>query len=184
MMFTIIHGSHRHGYSWEIAGALRTQLNTHKIEVTMIDLSVANIDYCCGSQDCQETECVYKQDDFSVSFKDYIINSDGIFIITPTYFNMPPAKLKNFIDRTNALLPILENTEKHTFFGAYVCGEADEESINCNLNLLKEYAAIMGWKNVEQLNVVECLTDETKINSKIIKSIADLIYKELQTKGE
>lgn len=184
MMFTIIHGSHRHGYSWEIACALRTQLNVHHIEVMTIDLSDANIDYCCGSQNCQENECVYKHDDFSVSFKNQIIDTDGIFIITPTYFNMPPAKLKNFIDRTNALLPILENTEKHTFFGAYVCGEADEESINCNLNLLKEYAAIMGWKNVEQLNVVECLTDATKINYKIIKSIADLIYKELQTKGE
>ena len=82
------------------------------------------------------------------------------------------------------MLPILENTEKHIFFGAYVCGEADEESINCNLGLLKEYAAIMGWKNVEQLNVVECLNDATKINSKTIRSIADLIYKELQAKGE
>lgn len=97
---------------------------------------------------------------------------------------MPPAKLKNFIDRTNALIPILENTEKHTFFGAYVCGEADEESISCNLGLLKEYAAIMGWKNVEQLNVVECLNDATKINSQAIKAIADLIYKELQMKGD
>ena len=183
-MFTIIHGGHRHGYSWEFACVLRTQLNAYDIEITMIDLSVANIDYCCGTQECQETECVYKQDDFSASFKDQIINSDGIFIITPTYFNMPPAKLKNFIDRTNALLPIFENTEKHMLFGAYVCGEADAESINCNLGLLKEYAAIMGWKNVEQLNIAECLAEATNINSETIKAIADLIYKELQTKGE
>lgn len=183
-MFTIIHGSHRHGYSWDIACALRTKLNVHHIEVAVIDLSVANIDYCCGSQECQENECVHKQDDFSLSFKDQIISSDGIFIITPTYFNMPPAKLKNFIDRTNALLPILDNVEKHTFFGAYVCGEADEESINSNLSLLKEYAAIMGWDSVEQLNVVECLTDAIKINSETIETIADFIYKELQRKGD
>lgn len=48
-MFTIIHGSHRHGYCWDIVCALCAQLNVNYIDVTIIDLSVANIDYCCGS---------------------------------------------------------------------------------------------------------------------------------------
>lgn len=97
---------------------------------------------------------------------------------------MPPSKLKNFIDRTNALLPILESAEKHPFFGVYICGEADYESINCNLRLLKEYASIMGWNNVEQLNTVELLNNTTKINFEKINTLADLISKELQTEGE
>ena len=180
----IIHGSHRHGHSWEIASSLSTQLISHDIDVSIIDLSVADINCCCGLQVCQEAECIYKQDDFSEKYKDLIIKADGIFIITPTYFNMPPAKLKNFIDRTNALLPLLENNEKHPFFGAYICGEADYESINCNLNLLKEYAAIMGWNNVEQLNITEYLVDTAEINNDKIKNISDLIIKELQLEGE
>lgn len=183
-MFTIIHGSHRHGYSWDFSCALRAQLNVHNIEVALIDLSNSNINFCCGSQVCQETDCVYNQDDFSKYFKDLIINANGIYIITPTYFNMPPAKLKNFIDRTNALLPILESAENRPFFGAYVCGEADDESINCNLNLLKEYAAIMGWSNIEQLNMTECITDTSEITCEVIETISDLIYKELQMRGE
>lgn len=183
-MFIIIHGSHRHGYCWEISNILCTQLNVYNIDTMLIDLSIAEVNCCCGSQVCQETECIYKHDDFSDDFKDKIIDADGIFIITPTYFNMPPAKLKNFIDRTNALLPIVESAQNHPFFGAYVCGEADDKSISCNLNILKEYADIMGWRNIEHLNITECLTDNSEFVCERVKAIADLIYMELQMGGE
>lgn len=183
-MLTIIHGSHRHGYSWEITDTLCKELNLRKVDIAMIDLSIANIGFCCGTQVCQETECIYNQDDFSRKYKEQIINTDGIFVITPTYFNMPPAKLKNFIDRTNALLPIIENTRKHPLFGVYVCGEADEESINCNLNLLRQYATIMDWNIIEKLCFMECLSDTPEINRNKINAIVESICMELQLKGE
>lgn len=183
-MVTIIHGSHRHGRSWEITQALCAQLNSCNIDIALIDLSVANIEYCCGSQVCQETECINKQDEFSNKYREMIISSDGIFIITPTYFNMPTAKLKNFIDRSNALLPFFENASKKPFFGSYVCGEADSESIKCNLDLLKEYATIMGWENIEQLNFVENIANISKVDYNKIKYVANLITNKLQSKDQ
>lgn len=183
-MITIIHGSHRHGYSWNIVCALKAELNRYNVEITTIDLSSANINFCCGTQVCQESECLYKQDDFSKHIKNQLINAKGIFIITPTYFNMPPAKLKNFIDRTNALLPLFENMKSHPFFGACVYGEADDESIACNLNLLIEYADIMGWNNIKTLNITKCLTDTAEIDYEKIKNIANLIYRELRSEDK
>lgn len=183
-MVTIIHGSHRHGHSWDTAQGLCTQLNSFGIDIALIDLAVANIDFCCGSQICQETECINKQDEFFNKYKEMIISSDGIFIITPTYFNMPTAKLKNFIDRSNALLPFFENASKQPFFGAYVCGEADSESIKCHLDLLKEYATIMGWENIEQLNYVENVADVSQVDYNKIIKLANIIKRQLQSRGQ
>lgn len=183
-MIAIIHGSHRKGYCWEIVKALHALFEEHCIEAAVVDLSSADILPCCGNQVCQEGACIYLHDDFSETIKNQILYSDGIYIVTPTYFNMPPAKLKNFIDRTNALLPIVESIEKKPFFGAYVCGEADIESIENNLRLLSDYAEIMGWNSVGRLNTVECITDTSALDIAKITEIVNCILAELQLKGE
>lgn len=183
-MLTIIHGSHRHGHCWDVANALKKELENHNIELEIIDLSTSNINFCCGDQVCQSGECIYLQDDFSERISNKILNSEGIFIITPTYFNMPPAKLKSFIDRTNALLPFFEKTDNKPLFGAYVCGEADDESVNNHLSLLIDYAAIMGWENKESLNITELITDDTIVDGNKVKAIAEVIIEDLLLKGK
>lgn len=178
-MFIIIHGSHRHGYHWSIVEHLKENLVTLGLDVEIIDLSILRFEYCCGEQVCQEGECIYKDDDFSKIFKKLLFQADGVYIVTPTYFNMPTAKLKNFIDRTNALLPALENQEKGLLFGAWVSGEADLESIECNRKLLESYAEVMGWKLLDEINETVLLEENSEIKEDRIQKIAEIIHKSL-----
>lgn len=179
-MFTIIHGSHRHGYHWHVVKLLQELLKRSKIEVEVIDLSVLHFEYCCGDQMCQEKECIYKKDELSKVFQKFILSAEGIYMVTPTYFNMPTAKLKNFIDRSNALLPKLENKTMHPIFGTWISGEADIESIECNSHLLADYAAIMGWKIIEEICENVLIEGEKVIDDSRIREIAKTICEKLK----
>lgn len=178
-MFTIIHGSHRHGYHWNIAEQLKENLEKLRVDVEIIDLANLSFEYCCGEQMCQDDECIYRDDELSVILKKYILSAEGIYIVTPTYFNMPPAKLKNFIDRSNALLPKLENREEGSFFGVWVSGEADWESIECNRKLLEDYAEIMGWKLLDEICEIVLLQENLDIKKDRIQKIAKIICNNL-----
>lgn len=173
-MFLIIHASHRHGYHWVVAKQLERELMTHQIEVEVVDLSSIFIDYCCGTQICQETDCIYN-DQFTKEIRQLLLNTSGVYVITPTYFNMPPAKLKNFIDRTNAILPTMEKKENPPFFGAWVSGEADMGSINCNLQLLHDYADIMCWQRIDRLDHTVLLEENTVVDNSRICEIANCV---------
>lgn len=179
-MYTIIHGSHRHGYHWNLVKRLQNYLEKAEIEVKIIDLAVLNFEYCCGNQICQEKECIYKNDELSRIFEQFILPAAGIYIVTPTYFNMPPAKLKNFIDRSNALLPELENKTTHPIFGTWISGEADIESIECNCRLLSDYATIMGWNIIEEICEKGLLEEEKIIDDFKIQKITKLICQKLK----
>lgn len=178
-MFTIIHGSHRHGYHWRVTELLRDKLEEAGVEVKIIDLSQLEFEYCCGNQVCQDGDCIYKDDILSELFKKFILPADGIYIVTPTYFNMPTAKLKNFIDRSNALLPKIENTPMNSIFGAWVSGEADQESIECNSQLLSDYAKIMGWKSLKGISETVFLEESQKIKIERIQEIVEVIRRNL-----
>lgn len=179
-MFTIIHGSHRHGYHWNLVKLLQESLEKSEIDVKIIDLATLNFEYCCGDQVCQEEECIYKEDELSKIFEKFILSATGIYIVTPTYFNMPPAKLKNFIDRSNALLPKLENKTTHSMFGTWISGEADIESIECHCRLLSDYATIMGWNIIEEICEKVLLEEEKVINDSRIQEIAKIICENLK----
>ena len=88
---------------------------------------------------------------------------------------MPPAKLKNFIDRSNALLPVFEEKATHPLFGTWVSGEADMESIGNNSRLLYDYAEIMGWKPCDEINQ-EVLLENTELDEKRILEIAKTLH--------
>lgn len=177
-MFVIIHGSHRHGYHWEISTMLKNCLIANNVAVEIIDLAKSDIKYCCGHQYCQDKDCIYK-DEFTTKHKDLLLNADGIYIVCPTYFNMPSGKLKTFMDRTNALLPIIGVTKKTPLFGAWVSGEANADSIKCNMNLLIDYAEIMGWKTIKDLNIITRIENTRTLDESKIRNIADNICKNL-----
>lgn len=174
-MIAIIHGSHRHGIHWKVTSLLAERLKEQGDETKIIDLSEIDFEYCCGVQVCQDGECIYKEDILSKIFSEVILQADCIYIVTPTYFNMPPAKLKNFIDRSNALLPILEQKSKHTLFGAWVSGEADLKSIGNNIRLLNDYAEIMGWKPCDKI-MQETLLENTCLDESRIQEISKKLH--------
>lgn len=173
-MIIIIHGSHRHGYHWEVTNLLKQHLLEYDFDIRIIDLSKSNINYCCGHQFCQEGNCIYS-DDFTSIHMNQLLKADCIYIVAPTYFNMPSAKLKNFIDRTNSILPLIDNNSSSPLFGAWVSGEADFESIESNLNLLINYAEIMGWQVNKDVNNIVSLSEDKNIDKKIIEDITSII---------
>lgn len=174
-MIAIIHGSHRHGIHWRVTSILAGYLQEQGNEVKIIDLAEMDFEFCCGVQVCQDGECVFKDDILSKIFREVILQADCIYIVTPTYFNMPPAKLKNFIDRSNALLPIFEEKSTHPLFGTWVSGEADMESIGNNNRLLYEYAEIMGWKPCDEIKE-EVLLENTELDKNRILEIAKTLH--------
>lgn len=179
-MFAIIHGSHRHSYHWKIVELLKANLEKEKIDVKVVDLTTLYFDFCCGQQTCQEDECIYRGDELSKIFETIILQAEGIYIVTPTYFNMPPAKLKNFIDRSNALLPKLADKSIHPIFGTWISGEADDESIECNSKLLSDYAMIMGWRQIEEINEKVFLGVDNEVNCIRVQEIAEVICRRLK----
>ena len=175
-MFTIIHGSHRHGYHWNLVKRLQDYLEKTEVEVKIIDLAVLNFEYCCGDQVCQEKECIYKDDELSKIFEQFIIPAAGIYMVTPTYFNMPPARLKNMMDRSNAILPHIDENQRR-YFGAWVCGETEDSSIDSNLKLLINFAEICGMQPVNDLMIKEISEQEEPCKVSLDKTlkIAELI---------
>lgn len=174
-MITLIHGGHRHGTHWEVLQLLKKELEALGKDVHVIDLTNLQFYECCGDQVCQIGDCLYKNDALYKEFEASLLPADVIYIITPTYFNMPPAKLKSFIDRTNALLPVLEGREKAVHFGTWVSGEADLESISCNSRLLSDYASIMGWIPCEDITHCALISDDYELDAAFIKKIAHAI---------
>lgn len=179
-MVTIIHASHRHSYSWQVAKAICDSLKNLNVAVNIIDLVEEDIRYCCGEQVCQSDKCIYK-DDFTSHLYDPLLNSDCVYIVSPTYFDMPPARLKNMMDRSNAILPHIDENQKR-YFGAWVCGETEDNSIDNNLNLLINFAEICEMQPVDDLMIKEIREQEEscKISLdkvlKIAELIKDLIY--------
>lgn len=179
-MVTIIHASHRHSYSWRVARAICDSLIKLNVAVNIIDLMEEDIRYCCGEQTCQNDECIYK-DDFTSHLYDPLLNSECVYIVSPTYFDMPPARLKNMMDRANAVLPHIDENQRR-YFGAWVCGETEYSSIDNNLKLLTTFAEICGMHPVSDLmiKVISGQEELCKISldktSKIAELIKDLLY--------
>jgi multimeric flavodoxin WrbA len=126
-MITIIHGGHRDGLCFNAAKAFEQLLKEKNVEVMLYDLRNYDFSYCCGNQPCQDSGiCTYK-DYIADEIIPMVAQSDGLIFFTPTYFNMPPAILKNFIDRCNFLLTIEDR--KLPKFGAWISGQTEMASI-------------------------------------------------------
>ncbi len=175
-MIAIIHGSHRHGVHWRVTSLLAKILKKQGDKVEIIDLSEMDFKCCCGDQVCQDGECIYKDDELSRILKEILLQADCIYIVTPTYFNMPPAKLKNFLDRSNALLPIIEEKSTHPIFGTWVSGEADIMSIGNNSKLLRDYAGIMGWELCEGISQEILLEGNVEFDETRILKVAEMLH--------
>ena len=172
-MVALIHGSHRHGFNWEVVNMLKDKFMEKGENVEIIDLSELEFEYSTGNQIPFEQESIEYKDQFVDKAGKYLLAADIIYIVTPTYYNMPPAKLKNFIDRSDSLLSVFESRDDLPKFGAWASGEADIDSINGNLELLKGYADVFGWKIVEDSFKASLLEDSGEIDLSEISNVID-----------
>jgi multimeric flavodoxin WrbA len=141
-MITIVHGGHREGLCFNAAKTLKRLLNENGNVVKFYSLRDYKFGFCCGDQPCQDTgRCIY-DDLITKEIIPTIAMSNALLFFTPTYFNMPPALLVNFIDRCNLLLTI-EN-RKRLKFGAWISGQTpiEENSTEACYGCLSAYAEI------------------------------------------
>ncbi|MDK2806588.1 MAG: hypothetical protein PWR08_1265 [Thermoanaerobacterium sp.] len=100
-----------------ISGSPRKNGNTdYLLNVTLsitggklIRLSDYNINYCNSCWACQKTGKCPIKDDMNEKLIPMILESDGIVLGTPVYFNNVSAQLKTFIDRTWCIKGDLKN---------------------------------------------------------------------------
>lgn len=143
-MITIIHGGHRKGLSFEAANALKDLLVKKGCLVKLYSLMDYKIDFCCGNQPCQDSGvCIYT-DVLTDEILPAVEDSNVFVVFTPTYFNLPPAMLKNFIDRCNLLLTVEERLKP--YFAAWVSGQTEEASLEQCRRGLVTFAEICEFK--------------------------------------
>ena len=176
-MVTIIHGGHRQGLCYDAAKVFEKMLAEKNVDVKFYSLRDHHFDYCCGDQPCQESgECI---------FNDVVVNeiipsvaaSDALVFFTPTYFNMPPAVLKNFLDRCNLLLTMEER--KHPKFAAWVSEQTEESSLEDCYRNLRVFADICEFESIESGKILRVETELT--NTKTTTTDSEIL-EELTTK--
>ena len=157
-MITLIHGGMRAGLCLEAANQLAKILREHGKAFKLFDLRKIQFNYCCGDQPCQESgNCIYN-DVITNEIIPTVAESDAVVIFTPTYFNAPPAVLKNFMDRCNLLLTI--ETRKRSKFLTWISGqtESDDESRKDNRKCLVTFAEICEF-NIAEGNIMRAAED-------------------------
>jgi multimeric flavodoxin WrbA len=176
-MVIIIHGGHRQGLCYDAAKFFEKKLVEKNANVKFYNLRDQHFDFCCGDQPCQESgKCIFND----VVVKEIIpsiVTSNALVFFTPTYFNMPPAILKNFFDRCNLLLTMEDR--KHPKFAAWISGQTEESSLEDCCRNLGVFADICEFEPIESGMILRVETDPlgTKITSADEEMITELITK-------
>jgi hypothetical protein len=77
---------------------VRRVLEASQKDYEILFLKDLKINYCCGDADCRSSKKCLIEDDMQVVYSK-MIDSEGIVLGTPTYFNNVSGLTKNFMDR-------------------------------------------------------------------------------------
>lgn len=176
MKVLIINGSHRtNGNTTIFSNYAQNVFKHNNIDAEIVNLIDYRIDFCSGCLLCEDIYECNIQDDFNL-IVDKIKDSSLLFFVTPSYFNMPTARMKNFIDRTNVLCNYFENNKK--LFSAFVVGQTDSDSCIDVYNYIKKYADIMYMDSVINEPIIAIARDagELQINDQILLGLKNIIH--------
>jgi multimeric flavodoxin WrbA len=144
MKTLIINGSHRTGNTSAFSNAAVELIKSIGQSAEIINLRECNLEYCTGCLECEATgECILN-DDFNEKILPKLLECNAYIFASPVYFNMLPARMKNFIDRTNPLCGYFEENQKKV--AIFLVGQADEESLASAEKCLLEYSQIMNFE--------------------------------------
>ena len=145
---SIIHGGHRSGFCFNAAKQLQVLLDRVGVSSNLFNLADYRFDYCCGGQPCQDDGICVHRDEITTVVIPKIAASEVLLFFTPTYFNMPPALLKNFMDRCNFLLTLANR--KTNKYAAWISGQTakGEGSVESCLSNITEFSQILELDSV------------------------------------
>lgn len=100
MKILAIMGSPRKGDSYKITKVFEEKMNaSEKVEFKYLFLKEVNLEYCRGCSVCMakgEDFCPAK--DITLEIRKDMLDSDGVFFVSPVYAHQVTALMKNFID--------------------------------------------------------------------------------------
>lgn len=148
MKILAINGSpRRNGNTSHVIGALTSLLLEKGMVSDQLILSDNNIEYCSGCLECEkdggENKC-WINDDMTNSISKQLFNYDMLIFCTPTYFDMPTAQMKCFMDRCNMILAKI--IEKKFLYSAVIIGQTEAGSLENNFSSLKNFCDICEMK--------------------------------------
>lgn len=133
----LISGSPRLGNSVRFCSCLSKELSKTAFSVDVIELSKVTLQFCNGCLLCEDESYCPINDDIK-TIKEKMVNADTICFVTPVYFDNLPGKLKTLLDRSNLFMSELKGKQ----CGAFLCGQADEQSWENCAKIIQNYAEI------------------------------------------
>jgi len=128
-------GSHRKAGSnseWMVKTVLESA-KKHGARVELIRISDHDIKFCTACDTCYapdaDNDCVIKDDMRKIYKK--LLEADGLVFGTPNYFRNVSAMMKNFMDRTNALVMPKKKLKGKCVIGLCVGGQPLSDTAHC-----------------------------------------------------
>lgn len=143
-----------------LLGEIVSRLKGMGISAECLMLIDLRIGLCDGCLRCEVTDCTGDcsiDDDMGRLVVPKLMDADALIIGTPSYFDLPTALVKNFMDRTNMILGRL--TEKALPCGIVVVGQSDMESLNTACEAVRRYCRICEMQEVEHSPVAAVARD-------------------------
>ena len=115
-----------------------------------LHLSELDIADCNGCLMCEETECngdCTINDAMQSIVIPQLLTSNAIVLGTPSYFDLPTAQIKRFMDRSNMVLNKLSNLRLR--YGLVVVGQSEKKSLDATCRALRRYSRICCMKEVQ-----------------------------------
>lgn len=141
-MKLFINASHRNHNSSKIIKYIKEQNDE------VIFLSELDIKFCLGCNSCVRTNKCCIDDDMTNEVYDLLLNSDEIIIVNPIYMDNITGRLKNFLDRFNALSNVgyLKNKKVYLILTGQ---QTEDDNIEVIHNINNYFENIKEWMNFE-----------------------------------
>lgn len=154
------------------------ELNKRRINSKLLKLADYKIEMCSGCLICEETNCIGDcsiKDDMHNVIYNMILEADMLILGTPSYFDMPSGLLKNFLDRSNAILSKI--IDKKYKYGLVVVGQSEITSLDSVCDSLRKYCNICEMDEVikSPLKLIVRDIGEAEKNPEVCKLINNFV---------
>ncbi len=173
MKILAIMGSPRKGDSYQIIKIFEEKMNAlEKVEFKYLFLKEIDLEYCRGCCVCMakgEDFCPAK--DITLNIRQEMLNSDGVFFVSPVYAHQVTALMKNFIDHFSYIF------HRPCFFDkvAIIISTTGGSGLKEVLDYLEMTAHGWGFNVTGKLGVkAPAFRYAPKYNAKVIKEIDTL----------
>ncbi|MCL0058670.1 flavodoxin family protein [Dehalococcoidia bacterium] len=152
-------------------------LNAEGVDTQLLMLSDLKIEDCNGCLVCEDTDCTGDctiEDDMQKMVVPELLSSNALVLGTPSYFDLPTAQMKRFMDRTNMILTKL--TKRKLPVGIIIVGQSEIASLEAACEAVRHYCGICEMNEVKRSPVFVIARDigDASRNTDAINAVKEL----------